>query len=103
MGSVEPSDAVTSRRRSERGRKRRRDQQWNPPSQRGDTPAGWELRHSPYTAEGRVEGAYRFALGARNQTGWKRRMLIGLGLLFPVGIGLALLVELATALIRWAR
>lgn len=65
--------------------------------------SNWELRHSPYTAEGRVEGAYRFAVGARNVTGWKRRVLIGFGLLFPVGIGLALVGEIVAALVRWIR
>ena len=60
---------------------------------------GWDLQHN--TAEGRIEGASRFALGARHQTGWKRRVLITLGLLFPVGIGLGLLGMLVTALIRW--
>lgn len=82
------------------GRKRPR---CHTPGQRGIPSTGWESKHSPYTAEGRIEGAYRFAVGARNQTGWKRRVLIGLGLLFPVGIGLVLFVELVTALVRWVR
>lgn len=63
--------------------------------------SGWELQHSPYTAEGRIESAYRFAVGAKHQTGWKRRVLIGLGLLFPIGIGFGLLIGIITALARW--
>jgi hypothetical protein len=85
-----------------RGRRKRRDGRRSP-AQRGRPPVGWELQHNPYTAEGRIEGAYRFAVGAGNQTGWKRRVLIALGLLFPVGIGLALLVELVIVLVRWIR
>lgn len=65
--------------------------------------AGWELQHSPFTVEGRIEGAQRFAMGARHQTGWKRRVLIGVALLFPVCIGLALFVELVTAVVGWMR
>lgn len=64
---------------------------------------GWELRHSPYTAEGRIESAYRFAIGARNQTGWRRRVLLGLGLLFPVGLGLVLVIKVILVLIHAMR
>ena len=32
----------------------------------GTTPDQWELRHSPYTPEGEIEGAGKFAAGAQN-------------------------------------
>ncbi len=62
---------------------------------------GWELQHSPYTVEGRIEGARRFALAAKSQTGWRRRVLITLGLLFPVGIAFGLGIMLVTAVVDW--
>lgn len=89
----------TSQNRRRRGRSRRRAL----PTERSRPGGSWELHHSPYTAEGRIEGAYRFAVGARNVTGWKRRVLVGFGLLFLVGIGLALVIAAIDGLIRWLR
>lgn len=68
------------------GRPRRR-----PPRRTRRT--GWASSPaSPYSAAGTIEAAHRFAIGARGVTGWRRRMLVGVGLLFPVTFGIALVV-----------
>lgn len=79
-----------SRSRSGRGRR----------STQKRKPASWELQHSPYTVEGKIEGVGRFAAGVSQATGWRRRVAIGLALLFPVGIALALLIGFVSYLVR---
>ena len=61
-----------------------------PPPEPGPEPQGWELRHSPYTFEGRIEGLGRFASGSHRVPGWRRwvAVVLALSFLLPVALGL---------------
>lgn len=54
----------------------------------------WELIHSPYTVEGRIEGVARFARGLRRARGRKR--LVGMSMWALI------VVPFALGLIAWA-
>jgi hypothetical protein len=58
----------------------------------------WELRHSPYTPEGEIEGAGKFAAGAKHLQPRQRRavrimvIVTLLAMAAPIVIGLVLAV-----------
>jgi hypothetical protein len=58
----------------------------------------WELRHSPYTPEGEIEGAGKFAAGAKN-LGPRRQRVVKvtvivtlLAMASPIVIGMVLAI-----------
>lgn len=60
----------------------------------------WELQHSPYTPEGNIEGARKFAEGAANARGWRRTAVLVVAWMFPAFIGLGLLIELIKLIVE---
>ncbi len=54
-----------------------------------DASGGWQLKHSPYTVEGEIEGFARLATGARRSHGRARR-LFGFAVLLVFGIPLVI-------------
>lgn len=58
-----------------------------------DAQEGWELRHSPYTFEGEIEGLRRFGRGLAHgpeRTGW----MMWLGVILAVCFFGALIIQL---------
>lgn len=80
------------------GRRRGRRTRSGEPRAHHDALDDWELAHSPYAIEGRIESAARFARGLTRATGWRRRL--GLTLVwvifvpFTTGLIAVALIEL---------
>ena len=50
--------------------------------------------HGAYTVEDQCEGLQRFAVGAANARGWRRRVAVGLAWIIPAGFIVASAVAL---------
>jgi hypothetical protein len=72
------------------GIKRRKTRHRLPPTGQGSEAQGWELRNSPYTFEGEIEGLSRFGRGVSSMSPTQRRVGIVIVAAFcgPLAIGL---------------
>lgn len=59
--------------------------------------------HSPYTAEGSVEGMRRFATAADHAVGWRRRVAVGLAWILPAGMIATIVLALVVAFVSHLR
>ena len=81
-------------------RKRRRTRSDERSTRSYDRLDSWELIHSPYTVEGRIEGIARFAQGLRRSRGRKRLLGMGMWALIVVPFALGLIVWAVLFVIR---